>query len=107
MDLRLYYHNLRKAEEELTDEFVVLMSLETPDGGKSGRMTEVGRHNAAQAIVDGWARVATAEEAASFYKAAANARRGAEQAALATKLQVNIITDTDLQSLRSARSEKK
>ena len=41
MDLRLYYHNLRKAEEEITDEFVVLMSEATPDGGKSGRMTEV------------------------------------------------------------------
>jgi hypothetical protein len=107
MDLRLYYHNLRKAEEELTDEFIVLMSQQTPDGGKSGRMTEVDRRNAAQAIVDGRARVATGEEAASFYKAGASARRGAEQAALATKLQVNIITDSDLQSLRSARSDKK
>ena len=107
MDLRLYYHNLRKAEEEITDEFVVLMSQTTPDGGKSGRMTEVHRRNAAQAIVDGRARVATSEEAAGFYKAAAGTRRAAEQAALATKLQVNIITDSDLQSLRSARTEKK
>ena len=106
MDLRLYYHNVRKAEEEIVDEFVVLMSHATSDGGKSGQMTEVNRFLAAQSIVEGRGRLATPEEAANFYKAGVNARRAVEQAALATKLQVNVISDSDLQSLRPARSEK-
>lgn len=107
MDLRLYYHNLRKAEEEIADEFVVLMSQATPDGGKGGVMTEVNRHLAAQAIVEGRGCLATSEEAASFYKATAHARRAVEQAALAAKLQVNVISESDLQNLRPARNEKK
>jgi len=106
MDLRLYYHNLRKAEEEIADEFVVLMSHATPDGGKSGQTTEVPRHLAAQAIVEGRGRLATQEEAAAFYKSAADARRNAEQATLATKVQVNLISESDLQSLRSPKNEK-
>ncbi len=106
MDLRLYYHNLRKTEQEIADEFVVLMSNATPDGGKSGQMTEVRRPIAAQSIVEGRARLATPDEAATFYKAAAEARRAAEQATLATKLQVNLISESDLQSLRSPKSEK-
>jgi len=106
MDLRLYYHNLRKAEEEIADEFVVLVSHATPDGGKSGQMTEVPRHLGAQAIVEGRGRLATQEEASSFYKTSADARRAAEQATLATKVQVNLISESDLQSLRSPRDEK-
>jgi|SRR5208283_89407 len=106
MDLRLYYHNLRKAEEEIADEFVVLMSHATPDGGKSGQMTEVPRQLAAQSIVEGRGRLATTDEAAKFYKAAFEARRTAEQATLATKLHVNLISESDLQNLRPAKREK-
>lgn len=107
MDLRLYYHNLRKAEQEIADEFVVLLSHATPDGGKSGQMTEVGRNTAAHAIIDGRARLATVEEAASFHKTVADARRVAEQAVLATRVQVNVISENDLESLRPPKGEKK
>jgi hypothetical protein len=106
MDLKLYYHKVQKVEEEIADEFVVLWSHETPDGGKAGRMTEVIRRLAAQTIVEGRGRLATPDETAKFYKGGADSRRAAEQAALATKLQVNVISDGDLQALRSPRKEK-
>jgi hypothetical protein len=106
MDLRLYYHNLRKAEGEIADEFVVLVSHATPDGGKAGQMTEVGRRLAAQTIVEGRGRLATPVEAAEFLKSADELRRAAEQATLATKVQVNVISEGDLRRLRSPKSEK-
>jgi len=61
---------MRKLEQEITGEHVVLVSLETPDGGKSGVKTEVTRENAAKMIVEGRARMATKSEAAEYLKTA-------------------------------------
>ena len=41
---------------------MVVISLETPDGGKAGVPTEVSRRNAARLIVEGWAELANADE---------------------------------------------
>jgi hypothetical protein len=68
MDLRMFYQKMRKLEQEITGEHVVLVSLETPDGGKAGIKTEVTRENAAKMIVEGRARMATKGEAAEYLK---------------------------------------
>ena len=54
--------------------YVVVISLETPEGGKPGRATEVGRESAAKLIVEGKVRLAEADEQAAFYKRAARKR---------------------------------
>ena len=36
MDLRNYFQRMRQIESEIAEPFVVVSSLDTPDGGKSG-----------------------------------------------------------------------
>ena len=68
MDLRMFFHKVRKLEQEINDRHVVVVSLETPDGGKPGIRTEVSRENASRMIVDGRARLANKGEAADYLK---------------------------------------
>ena len=66
MDVRAYYQKIRKLEAEIAEPFVVVVSRETPDGGRPGVMTEVPRGLAAKLIVEEQAAKATPEEAAKF-----------------------------------------
>ena len=107
MDLRMFYQKLKKAEQEITDPHVVVVSEETPDGGKAGQKTEVPRSIAARLLVEGRARLASIEEAAGFRTAADQARQEAEQRSLAQKIQVNVVSEADFKSLKNpAKVEK-
>lgn len=68
MDLRIFFHKIRKLEQEIGDHHVVVVSLETQDGGRPGIRTEVSRENASRMIVEGRARLATKGEAAEYLK---------------------------------------
>lgn len=68
MDLRMFYQKMRKLEQEIVEPHVVVISLDTPDGGKPGVRTEVTRANAATLVVEGRARLANKAEAADYYK---------------------------------------
>ena len=43
MDIRVYFQKIREIERNIQDPYVVVVSLETPEGGKPGRATEVSR----------------------------------------------------------------
>jgi len=108
MDLRVFFQKLRKIEQEIVDQHVVVISHETPDGGRAGRLAEVSRSNAARLILEGHAQLATAEEAAEFRAAARKALEEAQQRLLADKVHINVISDADLRALKSAsRAEKR
>jgi len=108
MDLRGFFQKLRRIEQEIADPHVVMVSHETPDGGRAGQLAEVSRSNAARLILEGHAHLATAEESAEFRSAARKALEEAQQRLLAEKVQVNVISDVDLRALRSAsRPEKR
>lgn len=62
MDLRVFYQKMRKLELEIGEAHVVVVSLETPDGGKPDIWTEVSRENAARMIVEGRARLVSKTE---------------------------------------------
>lgn len=66
MDLRVFYQKLRKIESEIPDDCAVIVSRETPDGGKPGVLTQVPRALAALLIADGKADIADAKEAEQF-----------------------------------------
>ena len=53
MDLRLFYQKLRKIEQEISDPHVLMVSHETPDGGRAGQKSEVSRSLAAKMILEG------------------------------------------------------
>jgi hypothetical protein len=107
MDLKAYYQKLRKAEQDIEDAHLVVVSQETPDGGKAGLKTEVSRAIAAMMIVEGRARLATKEETAQHQKAVAEARRLAEQVMLSGKVQLNVISEGDIRAIRGALRQDK
>ena len=108
MDLRAFYQKLRKIEQEIADPHVVVVSHDTPDGGRPGQLAEVSRSNAARLILEGRAHVATAEEAAEFRAAAQKALQEAQQRQMADRVQVNVISEADLRALKSSvRTEKR
>jgi hypothetical protein len=101
MDLQVYFKKIRAMEENLKDPSVVLVSHETPDGGRQGVRTEVPRRIAARMIVEGGARLATAEEAREFQEQKAEAKRQADQLAAASRMQFTVISPTELRKLKS------
>ncbi len=102
MDLQIYYKKIREAEAGLKDPSAVVVSLDTPDGGRAGVRTEVPRRIAAKMMVEGYARLASAEEAREFQEQKAEAKHQADQAAAASRMQFTVISPTDLRKLKGA-----
>lgn len=97
MDVKQYFRRLREIEDSFVDSYPVLVSLETPDGGKPGLIAEMSRPVAAKMIVEGRAILASSEQKAAYYEYQEAAKRAAEKAELAKRVQVAIIADPDLQ----------
>jgi hypothetical protein len=107
MDLKLYYQKIRDMESKITEPFPVVVSHETADGGKPGGLTEVTPGIAARMLVEGAARLATAEEAMAFQAVQAEAKRAADEAAAAAKVQFTVLSTTELNKLKGASKSSK
>jgi len=108
MDLRLFYQKLRKIEQEISDPHVLMVSHETPDGGRAGQKSEVSRGLAAKMILEGRARLASADEIAEYRAGVEQARQEADQRAIAQKIQVNVVSEADFRAIKTAsRPEKR
>jgi len=101
MDVRGTFRKIRQVESTIADEFVVIFSLPTVDGGREGVLTQVPRFTAAKSIVEGRARLATAEEAARFHEKATAARKANEEN-LSSKVQISVLSEQDVKAIRSA-----
>jgi hypothetical protein len=66
MDLRGYWERIRNIEASIPDASVVVVSADTPDGGRRGVKTDVPRGVAARLIAGGKAALASPEEAEEF-----------------------------------------
>ena len=51
MDVKQYFRRVRDIEQSFIDRYPVVISLETPDGGKAGLIAEMSREVAAKMIV--------------------------------------------------------
>jgi hypothetical protein len=105
MDLKHYYQKMREIEAKIVDEFPLVVSRETPDGGKEGTKTEVPKKLAAKLIVEGLARLASDEEKNLFRSLQAEAIRAAEQLAAAARMQVTVLASSELDRLRKAAAK--
>ncbi|HEY7306511.1 MAG TPA: hypothetical protein VH601_20465 [Bryobacteraceae bacterium] len=103
MDLRQYFRKIREIEAGLSDPFPVVSSLETPDGGKAGIISEIPRSIAAKMIVEGRAVLASEAERDSYRQQQQEAKAAAEKADLAKRLQVAFISERNLNSGSSRR----
>ncbi len=107
MDLRVFYQKIRKQESELDGEYVVLVSNETGDGGRSGQTVEVAKPLAARMIVEGRARLASPLECKARQKALERAAEAAQRRQLAEKAQVRLLSDADIEALRAGLKPSK
>jgi hypothetical protein len=106
MDLKVYYQKLRGTEAGIEEEFPVIVSNETEDGGKKGRYAEVTRANAARMITEGSARLAMADEAKAYRQAQAAAKKAADDAAEASKVQFTVVSTSEMTKLAASKKEK-
>ncbi len=102
MDLRVFYQKIRKLEKELNGDYVVLVSNETGDGGRSGQTVEVAKPLAARMIVEGRARLATPDECKTRQKALERAVEAAQRRELVEKAHVRLMSDADIDALRAS-----
>ncbi len=98
MDLKAYYRKVHEVESAIPTPFVVVIGLDTPDGGKAGTRSEAARPVAAKLITEVRARLATEEEAKIFYGNQADARREAEALAAAQRMQVTLVPSSEYRS---------
>jgi len=107
MDLRVYYQKIRELEQGFQSAYPVVVSLETPDGGTPGVMTEAPPRIAAKMIVEGRARLADAAEAKAFEEQKVEAKRVADQLQASARMQVTVVSESDLRALRSSKPPAK
>lgn len=107
MDLRVFYRKVREVVESIPDEFTIVISEETPDGGKAGVPAEVRRGLAAKLVVDGKARLATPEEIRQYWEDVQAARQQADRDAVASRLQVAVVTEESIALLGREKKSKK
>ena len=102
MDLKQYFRKIRQIEATLVDRFPLVVSLETPDGGRSGLISEIPRAEAAKMIVEQRAVLASEEEKELYRHQQACAKEAAEKTELAKRVQIAIVSEPDLKRLGSA-----
>jgi len=104
VDVKQYYRKMREIEATLHDAYPLVISLETSDGGKAGLVSEVSREHAAKLIVEGRAVPASGKEIEQYRQQQAATKKAVEKAELARRVQVAIITDSDLQNQVTGRT---
>lgn len=107
MNLRAYFQKIREVEKEILQDVVYVASLAGDDGGLAGIVAQVTRAIAAKLIVDQKARLATDGEVEALLEKHEIARRKAMDEQAAQRLQVAIVSDTQLEAMRSASSSAK
>ena len=96
MNLKSYFQKVHELEGSIVEPFVIVISQETSDGGKDGRLTEVPKGVAAKMIADGRGRLASEEAAREFQERKAQAKRDADTEATANRMQVTLVPTADL-----------
>jgi predicted DNA binding protein len=94
MDLRAYYQKIRRIETGIKEATTVIVSRETPDGGKPGVKADVPRGLAARLIAEEKAELASPEEAAQFRSEIEAAWKAAQEA--------EGLTEREVRALRNA-----
>ncbi len=106
MDLRAYYQKIKDHVAAIAEEYPIVVSLNTGDGGTAGQHTEVTKPVAARLLVQGLARLAEAAEAAVFRQLQAEAVRKAQELAAAAKVQISVVSTADLEKLKGTAQPK-
>ena len=104
MDVKQYYRRLREIENAITENYPVVVSLETADGGRAGVLSEVPRGIAAKMILEGRAALPSEVEKKQYIEQQAAAKVSAERNELAKKIQLTLVNDPQLQAALAQRN---
>lgn len=99
MDLRNYYRKIREARAGIPEEWPVLVSRATPEGGRAGVLLEASREVAARMMVEGTAELATPQQATAFREQLRRMQAEEEARRAAARIQVNVITEADARKI--------
>ena len=105
MDLRQYYKKLHELEANMPEAHVLVVSLDSGDGGNAGVITEVARRNACQLILDGRARRAEPKEDEEFRLDATLKRDEFQRSKTASRMQFQMVP-SETKSPAPAKSGK-
>jgi len=106
MDLQAYYGKVKQEEQKIGEDFPVIVSHETPDGGKAGQLTEVARRVAAKFIAQGLARLATPSESTFFRDAQQAAKQAADELLQEAKVQIAMLAMKGVEKLQTGLQPK-
>ncbi len=106
MDLKAFYRKIQEIERTIADDFVVVMSNETSDGGRADVPSEVSRRVASKMIVERRARLASEKETLAFKEAQNAARVRAEEERVAKKVHIAILPESQLHSKKPTRKSE-
>jgi ribosomal protein L9 len=106
LDIRVYFQKLQALEQSIGTPWVLVVSEETTNGGKAGILTEVKRSVGARLILTGKARLATESEIEEYRAEQTRERTAAEQASMAGRVQIAILSDQELRALKSSMRQK-
>ncbi len=107
MNLKVYYQKIRDVAASIPEPEAVVASLETPDGGRAGVLTEVPRQIAARLVVEGKARLALSEEVVQFRAELERAKQAHEERMSAAQMRITVVSESDLQALRNSSKGQK
>jgi hypothetical protein len=96
MDLKQYFKKVSDIHASIKEQYPLIVSLETSDGGKPGVAVEVSRREAAKAIAEGRAALADEEQKKVYLEQETGRKKFAEKAELSRRLQIAIISESDL-----------
>ena len=106
MDMRQFFQKIKEIEDLINLAEVILVSNKTDDGGKAGVKNEVKRSQAARMIAEGKARLATEDETKNFHECAAEAFKAGQDAMNSGKVQLAVLTDSEMKAIKSALKTK-
>jgi hypothetical protein len=99
MDLKGYYRKIREAAAGIAEEWPVVVSRATPEGGRAGELVEASREVAARLIVEGAAELASPEQAAAFRERVREMQAAEEARQAAARIHVSVITEGDARKM--------
>jgi hypothetical protein len=104
VDIKQYFRKIREAEATISENFPVVISRETSDGGKAGIPTEVSRSTAAKMIVEGCAVLASEPQAAEYRAQQRAAKEAFDAAELSRRVQIAIVDHAPLSSHKDKKA---
>jgi len=102
MNLKDYYREIDAQLAAIPTNFVYVVSLPTPNGGREGVVSEVNRPTAAKLIVEKLARLLTPEEVEQMAAERAEKQRQKDVEALQERVRMTRLAEEELRALKRA-----